>query len=574
MSSIELMEPKMDPGFGNREKILRREKMTKEMISRVFTSDEACRIADLLIGQLKMWMEGHIYIQTVHASLFMIERNMLMNSELKRFCEALLSFCSAVRALINPTGVCDEEDFVGFMFGFEKECGKPSTPQLVEPQLLIRFQFIEHLRELITTPTESLRCIEVCVTQLRSICSTLSDVPPLPTCVNSQIIETSSDPYYHRSLLPPGPPRVVPLVGTSQTIYANWSEILEGLLTCLRSVDHDQVLSNQNLSPFVLFNRLRILRDSQTYQFSLIRAFIFHRVYYTVNFSQLVQNWLGETTLRLLGKTLDKELDVFITDFASVLSRVVHTLHWSTSRQHRALKHVLADLSILQQVAWDIHTRLSAGKKTSSVSKSLWSLIELIGCSLVQDNLLLNFRLNLVDWSTSEPALLFYLVETLTSVKLFVLNDLMSTKSVSPMFMHELRNETIVTAIEHSVSQAIHDLLRNRIEVTSSEELIRLFELRTIPLRAFIIPKSVNVEDFVNASKFGSTIFQCLDQSLGWVDRAVKEISSDRNDGCLICHNVTGIKKALLTNKMTLLKSAEKHQMENKFHLIVPNLAS
>ena len=63
MSSIELMEPKMDPGFGNREKILRREKMTKEIVSRVFTSDEACRIADILIGQLKLWMEGHIYIQ-------------------------------------------------------------------------------------------------------------------------------------------------------------------------------------------------------------------------------------------------------------------------------------------------------------------------------------------------------------------------------------------------------------------------------------------------------------------------------------------------------------------------------
>ena len=575
MSSIELMEPKMDPGFSNREKLLKRENMTKEIISRVFSSDESCRIADILIGQLKLWMEGHIYIQTVHASLFMIERHMLLNTELRCFCETLMSFCTAVRAFITPTGVCDEEDFLGFMFGFEKECGRPSTPQVVDPQLLVRFQFIEQLRNLITIPCEPLTTIESSIVQLRSLCSTLLEVQPLPDSHHSEIIETSSDPYYHRSLLPPGPPRVVPVVSTSESIYTHWSEIFQGLLTCVKFLDLDHVLSDPTLSPFILFNRLRSLRDSSVFQFPLIRAFIFHRVYYTVDFPHLVPHLLGDSTVRLLGKNLDKkEVDLFVTDFASVLGRIVHTLHRSTSRQHRSLKHVLADLSVLQQVAWDMHTRIPLGKNASGVSKCLWSLVALIGCSLVQDNLLLNFRLNLVDWSTAEPALLFFLIETLTSVKLFVLNEVMATKSVSPTFLRELRNETIVTAIEHSASQALHDLLRERIEVVSSEELSRLFELRTVPLRAFIIPKSVGIEDFVKFSKFGSCNFQCLDESLSWIDRAMKEIPSDRIDGSLICRNVIGIKKALLTNKMSLIKSGNNEKIENKFHLIVPNLAS
>ena len=581
MSSIELMEPKMDPGFANREKLAARDKMRHEVTTHGFEPNQVCRIADRLIGQLYLWLEGHIYIQTVHASMFMIHRNDLQNQELTSFCETLLSFCSSLRTFMTPTGVCDEEDYVGYMFGFDKECGRSKTPQLMDHDLSIRFQFIENLGKLLTISCDPIPAIQHLVEKLFTICSNLENCAPLPDSATSRIIETCTDPHYHRSLLPPGPPRIVPSVGTSNEIYAKWSQIFKSLLNTIKSVDHDSILSAPYMSPFVLFNRLRTLRHSTTAQNSFVRAFTFHRVYYSVNFPQLLSNWIGERTLQFFRKYLDKqELDNFMNDFATVLGRAVHTMHRSTSRQQRALKHVLADLSILQQVAWDIHTRVSLKKipsESAGLSKCLWSLVVVVGCTLIQDNLLLNLKLDLVDLATEESALIFFLAETVTSVKLFVLNDLLSQRMVSLNFLGDLRNETMITAIEHSAAQALFDVLKPRTSAIDADNLARMFELRTAPIRAFILPKAVSVEDFVNTEKFGSTQFQSLDECLGWIDRATKQMDNiGRLDGSLILGNLTGVKKALLTTKMTLLKCQETDIRLDavKVHPLVPHLVS
>ena len=584
MSSIELMEPKMDRGLNSNQTLARCEELRNDIVSCVFTDDEVCSIVDGLVGQLKLWLEGHMYIQTVHASMFVLERKNLCNKELSSFCDTLLSCGGQLRAFLNPTGVRDEEDFVGYMFGFEKEVNpKPLPPTLIDSRLSLRFEFLDCLSKLILTPSEPLTVIASHIEAIRSVCSRLCEsVIVSADLPNKRLIQSSLDPLIHRDLLPPGPPRVVPSAQEPADLYESFSETLEALSIFLEKLDHDNILSDPNLSPFVLFNRLRLLRDSSLCQSSLVRGFVFHRTYYTVDVSTLFSNWLGEPSLKFFRKYLQKtEFEAFINDFSSVFSRAIHTYHRTVSRQHRVLKHVLADLSVLQQVAWDIHVRVSEKKLSSDqkcFTKTLWLLVCLIGCTLVQDNVVLNFTLNLVDWTSVEPALLYFIIETVSSVKLFILNEGLSLKIFSNPFLMELRNETITTAVEHSAAPAIHDLLRERLgeNLGDPESISRLFELRTTSLQAFIIPKNITVEDFLGTKSFSSSPFECLDECIGWIDRAVRELPAERVNGSLIAGNVAGIKKALLTNKMNMLKTSKDEQammnLEHKCHPIIPNL--
>jgi hypothetical protein len=247
----------------------------------------------------------------------------------------------------------------------------------------------------------------------------------------------------------------------------------------------------------------------------------------------------------------------FVSDMTSVMNRIVHTLARSASRQHRSLKHCLAELNILQHRAWDI------GSGNADM-KGLWSFVILIACTLIQLNLALNFELNLVpDLTTPEPDIIYYLLETTSNVKLYILNEqisfMKSCKNFSLDVATEIRNQTMVTAIEHSAMRAASALLAsNVLGHPPKASLGHIFQLRSIPLRSFLLPKTVSLGEFmVSSSTPDSVAISAIDECIMWIDKAMKLFHTDRINGPLIGGDLIGMKKALLTSKMAKLKRVE-----------------
>jgi hypothetical protein len=206
--------------------------------------------------------------------------------------------------------------------------------------------------------------------------------------------------------------------------------------------------------------------------------------------------------------------------------------------------------------------------------KGLWSFVVLIACSLIQLNLVLIFELNLVDLKTSEPSIIYYLLEATTNVKLYVLNEQISFMKTSNNFdihvANEIRNETMVTAIEHSASQASLAVTKKHLPLPIGE-IGHIFQLRSIPLRSFILPKTISIEEFSSIDIPTSSIDECL----MWIDKAVKNFPPERMNGSLIHGDLMGLKKALLTNKISILKSSESAGIHtNKHPFIVSSLNS
>jgi len=229
-------------------------------------------------------------------------------------------------------------------------------------------------------------------------------------------------------------------------------------------------------------------------------------------------------------------------------------------------------LNVLQHRAWEIFS------KTQKNMKGLWSFVTLIACTLIQLNLALNFELNLVDLKTEEAAIIYSFLEACTNVKLFVLNEQISfmkdQKKISPIVANEIRNEIMVTAIEHSAVQACLDVMR-QLSIKPGE-ITYIFQLRSIPLRAFILPKTVSEDEYIKsipAAESTATITH-IDKALMWIEKATKNFESNRIDGTIISGNLLGLKKALITNKMKIIKGATKNSEAHlRNHTILVSLS-
>lgn len=583
MSAIELMEPKMDPGcdLSKNEAGLR---SVRARINSTKLSDEgATQSADILLELLFNWLSGHMYVQTVHASFYMTERENLPNADLGAFSQDLLRLCSLIRNFIVSTELSDEEDFIGHMFGLADDSiqDRASSPQLSSVSLDLRRQFVAELMELtggaIAGEDNIVSCIDCLVSTLGMMSETTS---PSLSPDEQELLDASVDPKMHRNLLPPGPPRVIPAVSGSLATFLKWRDLLGSLKSALLRLDNSEAL----LSPFSLVAVLGEIRRSSGFSSTFLRAFLYKQIVLRFPFQSIAQSWLETCcggTLKPLMKQFKEETDAFVQDSALVLNRVVYALCRTASRQHRSLKHTLDDLCVLQHRGWDLCMKAGKSKLPTGFNpKGLWAFTAVMGCCMIELNLLLCVELGLVDFETDEIALILFLIESTASVKVYVLNELLGTmrtaSSVDAALANELRKHTAHAALEHAFASSGFRacVVANNKAVRSPEEmeqLERLFELRSAPLRTFPLPKNVSLDDFLEKSSEDAPLG--ADDVIAWADRISSLFTS--TESVLLGSNLDVVKETVLNNKLMMLKKGPdtKFRLTTKYHWIVPCLA-
>ena len=566
MSAIELMEPKMDPGYNIQEKS-KTFKATKNRITSSELSETACcHSADILFGLLKQWLEGHLYIQTVHASVFMVERASLKNEELSEFCSCLLRLCSTVRQFVASSGLSDEEDFVGYMFDFNDESEDSReriAPRVGTGCLSLHSKFLGLFESLLVTGSRSalddersLDDIVECLMELRSVSETRSP----PSEFELELIESSVDPAMHRNLLPPGPPRIIPKPAAPTEIFDYYIKLFGVIRECLAKMGSADIESG-TVSPFKLITLFGSFRGHLLFRSTFFRAFLYLRFVSVFKPLPVVRHWLSSFcggSLVSFTKGHREETEAFLGDSGMVLQRIIFTLFRSSCRQHRSLKSNLSDLCILQHRAWHLHTRVKAAN-----SQGLWRFTCALACTLIQLNFALSVELDLIDFETLELPLILFMMEATANVKLYVLNEAKVT---------ELYNETLVAALEQSFLETAFNavsevcLKRGLVGKMPPEQLERIFELRSRPLQVFPLPKNVSLDEFLQRVEPGNSN-QGADECLQWLEKVGGNV-----EGVILGSDIALVKKTVLNNKLMLLKTKGDAKLVLKYHAIIPCL--
>ena len=578
MSSIELMEPKMDPGFFSKDESEELRRAQEQVQSDTLSFSAKQRICDILLGELMNWLNGQLYLQTVHASIFVSMRENLRDTGLMRFTDQLLSSCRKIKKFMHSSGLNDEEDFVGHMFGLNEEPvveSRPNAPQIIETGLEKHSRFLSLLDELIlrkSDPSESLNtCFSELLRSLEELRTSSCEIRLIPE--DEQLISSSVKRSLHRNLLPPGPPRVIPDPKPSQEIYKDWIGLLGGVRDCAFTID-------SCFSPLGLITKLSQIRRNTVFTSAFLRSFLLIRTMTLFPTESIISDWLVTFcggSMTGFTKLFKEETEAFVSDSSLVMNRAIYALLRSPCRQHRCMKSVLTDFSVLQHRAWNLNCKYK-GSDPKFNPKGLWMFACLLACMLVELNLLLTIELNLVDLKSQELPLVFFLMETAASVRVYLLNDILgimrTMKGVKAPIAAELRRETIIAATEQAFIDCAFKATAAFFNASSTStrlsdtELERVFELRSIPIQAFPLPKNVSLDEFMEKLKVDPSTGIGADESLGWVDRLNELVEGPV--GILLGTDISLVKKTVLNNKLMLLKMTEKAKLNHKYHWIVP----
>jgi hypothetical protein len=256
MSAIELMQPKMDVGFG----LVRN--VEEVEIPSTLSDAEVIRIMDELLACQATWMEAHTLPQTVCSCVYTQRLDEVPRPELSAFIRIQLACMSLVRTIVSTEQVADEEDFILYNFGFNlpvlseptvaklvrdatsaEKTGAPSgcsgsrATAALRQLLCARLKFLQLFHSAISALTspkckripEAEIAIELAVAQLKLIETSSSQFP-------DGVIADCFDSTFNRHLLSNAPPRTAPLLARPLA-FASWSKLLDQLrvLTILRN---------------------------------------------------------------------------------------------------------------------------------------------------------------------------------------------------------------------------------------------------------------------------------------------------------------------------------------------------
>lgn len=112
MSAIELMDPKMDVGFGTERDIL------NVPIPETLTDIQVINIMDRLLACEMSWLNSHTLPQTVFSCVYTQRLENIPRTDLFTFIRLQLATMDCVMNLILEEKVAEEEDFISWTFGF------------------------------------------------------------------------------------------------------------------------------------------------------------------------------------------------------------------------------------------------------------------------------------------------------------------------------------------------------------------------------------------------------------------------------------------------------------------------
>lgn len=244
MSAIELMQPKMDVGFGPVQDI------STAQLPDSLSDAEVVRIMDELLAREATWFQSHTLPQTVFACLYTQRFEEIPRPELAAFIQVMLASMSLVRTLVTTELVYFEEDFVTYNFGFKLPIlSGPTVTKLVKDaaevlstrsaavpgqdgpgireMILNRLKFIQIFHSLLTAlaaakgkgVSEAEILVELAVSELKTIEESSASYP-------DDIVPVTFDAIFNRHLLSNTPPRTAPLL-TRAEAFVVWSKMLD-----------------------------------------------------------------------------------------------------------------------------------------------------------------------------------------------------------------------------------------------------------------------------------------------------------------------------------------------------------
>lgn len=112
MSAIELMDPKMDVGFGESTNV------SDVRLPAELSDSQVITIMDQLLVCLMSWMDGHNLPQTVFSCVYSQRMREIPRFELFAFMHVLFAVMDTTINLVLDEKVADEEDFMASTYGF------------------------------------------------------------------------------------------------------------------------------------------------------------------------------------------------------------------------------------------------------------------------------------------------------------------------------------------------------------------------------------------------------------------------------------------------------------------------
>jgi predicted house-cleaning noncanonical NTP pyrophosphatase (MazG superfamily) len=117
MSSLEIMDPKMDSGMNAENIKTIEEAIELNSLPKELTPQQVIGVMDRLFVLEAMWYEGFPMAQTLNTCLYLYNPDVVPDPTLKAFIRAMLQRCNLVREVVLRADLYEEEDFLSSTFG-------------------------------------------------------------------------------------------------------------------------------------------------------------------------------------------------------------------------------------------------------------------------------------------------------------------------------------------------------------------------------------------------------------------------------------------------------------------------
>eukprot|EP00668_Euglena_longa_P000415 GGOE01000531.1.p1 GENE.GGOE01000531.1~~GGOE01000531.1.p1 ORF type:complete len:730 (+),score=240.76 GGOE01000531.1:160-2190(+) len=131
MSAVEIMDPKMDGGYG-----LLEAKQLEEMVDAGAvlcrpTDQQAVEIMDQLLAAEFTWFSGYALPQTLYTCIYVHQPSLLHHEALDAYLKAVLKGCAVTCAAVNRADIREDEEFIPVIFTVDL-CSEDSVESVLE----------------------------------------------------------------------------------------------------------------------------------------------------------------------------------------------------------------------------------------------------------------------------------------------------------------------------------------------------------------------------------------------------------------------------------------------------------
>mmetsp|Transcript_174937 Transcript_174937/g.555409 ORF Transcript_174937/g.555409 Transcript_174937/m.555409 type:complete len:654 (+) Transcript_174937:283-2244(+) len=618
MSAIEIMDPKMDSGFDSAGDMSLERAEQEGIIKKSLSHSELITMWDELFMYYLLWLDGHTIVQTCWCCLYLQNIKELVRPipVFGAFIDAFLIACRSAKDAIISANVFDDEDFMPSLFGVDLEaCAESTKPDEVSKNLQAqrkmlagekselakavasRLEFIGEyalaLVELSENKEGKQRNFDQVQRRLKACCGLVEHFGKEEQAADEATLRCF-DASFNRSLLVPGPPRIVEPIRDRAQVFGMWTSHLQELQLCC-GILRVPLLSLLNGS-FAGKSEPNVLGRSVAHICSSDEG---HTV-------KLILDSLDEYLFpKDALEHCREEVDSFLAHCESLLAHLLKLAHATRARKFRRLAHVFLDFNTLQHEAWQLDEKL---RETYGCNLRhprpcwVWTMEHCLDAMI--SKLFLGFDLNLYD--IVEFHMVYWYIDYLYGLRIFNLNELYYNKEQPVGGGDKKKKPTrqqpekkgvrpkappVALLILEATQATVRGLFRLLafclcrgllgVPASATDVLEQRFVLRFRALEHFRLPHLPSFRDFSQSSKSAEApiVLEAAQASLTEANQVLDKLISGKDlpdnakvlDSKLL-ESAKGLKRVVVANQlavMQLMRAAEANdfdKMEGKVH--------